>query len=68
MTTHRKQQTSSEEYAAMFAFLDACANHSYPNDVGGLIGQLTVMRQGMPVDRAHERQWRKAVSLAVTAH
>jgi hypothetical protein len=52
----------------MFAFLDAYENQRYPNDVGGLIGQLAVLRQGAPADHAHERQWRKAVSLAVAAH
>jgi len=68
MTAYRKQRLSPEEYAAMFAFLDACDNHRYSNDVGGLLGQLTVMRDSTPLDHEHERQWRAAVSLAVTAH
>ena len=68
MTAHRKPKSTTDDYAAMFAFLDAYDNHCYPNDVGGLIGQLAVLRQGAPVDRAHQRQWRKAVSLAVAAH
>ena len=52
----------------MFAFLDACDNHRYSNDVGGLLGQLNLLRESTPVDPEHERQWRKAVSLAVAAH
>jgi len=68
MTVYRKHRISAEEYASMFKFLDAYDNHTYPNDVGGLLGQLSVLRHGMPVDPANERQWRKAVSLAVAAH
>jgi hypothetical protein len=68
MTVYRKQRISAEEYASMFEFLDAYENHMYSNDVGGLLGQLSVLRQGTPVGPAHERQWRKAVSLAVAAH
>jgi hypothetical protein len=68
MTVYRKQRLSSEEHAAMFAFLDACDNHRYSNDVGGLLGPLNLLRDSTPVDPEHERQWRKAVSLAVAAH
>jgi len=68
MNVYRKQRISAEEYAAMFEFLDAYDNQTYSNDVGDLLGQLSVLRQGMPVDPAHERQWRKAVSLAVAVH
>ena len=68
MTAHRKHTTSAEEHAAMFKFLDGYADKRYPNDVGGLLGQLSVMREGTPFDREYERQWRKAVSLAVAVH
>jgi len=49
----------------MFKFLDAYANHTYPDDVGGLLGQLSLMREHRPPTRADERELRKAVSIAV---
>ena len=67
MTVHRKHRTTAEEYAAMFQFLDSCANQTFPNDVGGLLGQLSMLREGTPVHHPNERQWRRAVSLAVAA-
>jgi hypothetical protein len=68
MTIHRKQRTSAAEHAAMFKFLDKYDNGSYPNDVGGLLGQLFLLRERIPFERKYEAQWRKAVSLAVTAN
>jgi hypothetical protein len=67
MTVHRKQRTSAAEHAAMFKFLDKYDNGTYPDDIGGLLGQLCLLREGIPFDRRYETRWRKAVSLAVTA-
>ena len=68
MTAHRKPMTSAAEHAAMFKFLDRYANKRYDNDVGGLLGQLSVLREGAPLEHEYDRQWRKAVSLAVSVH
>jgi hypothetical protein len=51
----------------MFNFLDDYANHTYPDDVGGLLGQLALLREHQPCDREDERALRKAVSIALTA-
>ncbi len=67
MTAHRNKRTSAAEQAAMFKFLDKFDNGTYPDDVGGLLGQLSLLREGHAFDRKHETQWRKAVSLAVSA-
>jgi hypothetical protein len=67
MTERRKQRTSAAEYSAMFKFLDEYDNGTFPDDVGGLLGQLSLLREGTPFDRKDVSQWRKAVSLAVTA-
>jgi hypothetical protein len=32
------------------------------------LGQLSLLRERIPFDRKYETQWRKAVSLAVTAN
>jgi hypothetical protein len=65
MTIYRKQRISAEEFSEMFKFLDAYASRTHVNDVGGLFGQLSALRHGMPAE--HDSQWRKAVSLAVAA-
>lgn len=67
MTLHHDNPRSASQYAAMFKFLDAYANHTYPDDVGGLLGQLSLMREHRPCTRADERELRKAVSIALTA-
>jgi hypothetical protein len=68
MSMHRKKVRSPEDRAAMFKFLDAFDNHTYSNDVGCLLGQLSWLRERVSLDHADERTWHKAVSLAVTAH
>ncbi|MEO8305610.1 MAG: hypothetical protein ABI724_15970 [Betaproteobacteria bacterium] len=68
MSSHRKKKRTPEDHAAMFRFLDAFDNHTYSNDVGGLLGQLSMLRERDALEPADERLWRKAVSLAVTAH
>lgn len=67
MTLHHDNSRSANQHAAMFKFLDAYANHTYPDDVGGLLGQLSLMREHPPCTRADEREFRKAVNLAVAA-
>jgi hypothetical protein len=68
LTLYRTQRLTADEYAAMFGFLDAYDNGRYSNDVGGLLGQLSVLRESTPLDGEYEGEWRKAVSLAVAAH
>ena len=68
MNAYRKKERTPEEHAAMFKFLDAFDNHTYSNDVGALLGQLSMLRERDALEPADERAWRKAVSLAVTAH
>jgi hypothetical protein len=68
VSPYRKRQTPAEAYTAMFRFLDAFDDKVCPNDVGGLLGQLAMLREEMPIDRRYQRQWHEAVSLAVAAH
>ena len=68
MSSHRKKERTPEEHAAMFKFLDAFDNHTYSNDVGCLLGLLSMLRERVALEPADECMWRKAVSLAVTAH
>jgi hypothetical protein len=68
MTLQRRKERTPEEYAAMFRFLDSYDNQTFSNDVGGLLGQLSMLREVPPIARRDDGIWRKAVSLAVTAH
>ena len=68
MSPQRRKEPTPEEHAAMFRFLDAFDNHTYSNDVGCLLGQLSQWRERVPPGHADQRIWHKAVSLAVTAH
>ena len=68
MTARSLHDVSSEEHAALFKFLDSYDNQTYPDDVGGLLGQLAMLREGTTFAPEDEPQWREAVSLAVAAH
>ncbi len=68
MSAHRKHRQSPEANAAMRKFLDACDNRTYPEDVGAILGQMSLLRERATFDHPDPRIWRKAVSLAVTAH
>ena len=68
MTAYRKKERSAEEHAAMFRFLDAFDNQTYPDDVGCMLGLLSMLRERVTLDHPNQREWHRAVSLAVTAH
>lgn len=48
------------------AFLDAHYAHALSNDVGPLLGRLASLREEPRGDATTQRQWNKAVSLALT--
>jgi hypothetical protein len=48
------------------AFLDAHYAHALSSDVGPLLGRLASLRDEPRVDATTQRQWNKAVSLALT--
>jgi hypothetical protein len=68
MSTYRKKERTPAQRAALFKFLDAYDNGTYPEEAGCLLGQLSQLRELETLDRPDERAWHKAVSLAVTAH
>ena len=63
-----QSNTSSSSRAAIFRFLAAHDNETYSDDDGALLGQLSMLRAGMVVERQDSREWHKAVSYAVSAH
>ena len=68
MTRQRNAKTPAEARAAMFKFLDEFDNRTLPDEVACLHGHLCQLRESGNLDHADLRAWRKAVSLAVTAH
>ena len=68
MSRNHESNTSSSSRAAIFRFLDAYDNEIHSDDDGALLGQLSMLRAGMSVERRDSREWRKAVSYAVSAH
>ena len=54
--------------AAIAAFLDVHYAKRHSNDVGPLFGLLSLLRNEAPADKAAQRQWHVAVSLALTGH
>jgi hypothetical protein len=62
----RKATTPGATEAAIAAFLEAHYARTLPNDVGPLLGTLASMRDGPPAGASAQRQWNKAVSVALT--
>ena len=60
------QLTSQQAFLAMYSFLDAHYQRSKADDVGALLGSMSLLRDGRPVDPAVESDWNAAVQAAVT--
>jgi hypothetical protein len=55
------QLTPKQAYLAMFAFLEAHYQRSKADDVGALLGSMSLLPDGTPTDAAIERDWAVAV-------
>jgi hypothetical protein len=67
MNPMRYEAISTDTTAkAIAAFLDAHYAHALSNDVGPLLGRLASLRDEPLGDETTQRQWNKAVSLALT--
>ena len=53
-----------EAYLAMFAFLDAHYSRTKSDDIGGLLGDMSLLPSGSPADPAVSEDWAKAVAAA----
>jgi hypothetical protein len=60
------QLTSQQAFLAMYSFLDAHYQRSKADDVGALLGSMSLLRDGRPADPAIESDWNAAVQAAVT--
>lgn len=53
--------TKKEAYLAMFAFLDEYYNLTKSDDIGGLLGSMSLLADGHPSDPAMLEDWLEAI-------
>ncbi|SMQ58554.1 hypothetical protein SAMN06295905_0099 [Devosia lucknowensis] len=56
--------TEAEAYSAMFAFLDDYYRRTKSDDVGALLGSMSLMADGRPADDAIWAEWLASVARA----
>lgn len=54
--------TEQQAYAAMFFFLDRLYDRTKSDELGGLLGSMSPLADGMPADPAIKEDWREAVA------
>jgi hypothetical protein len=57
--------STHQAYLAMFAFLEKEYRLCPSDDIGGLLGSMSLLPGGMPADSAVVEQWREAVDAAL---
>ncbi len=57
--------TDKQAYAAMFIFLDRVYEQTSSDDIGGLLGSMSMLADGSTADPAVEGDWARAVSEAL---
>ena len=57
--------TNQQAYAAMFRFLEQLYQHTKSDELGGILGSLSVLADGSPADPAVLRDWNDAVEYAM---
>lgn len=55
---------NDEAYLAMFAFLERFYEQTRSDDVGGLLGSLSLLPDGRPTDAAITEEWTSAKQAA----
>jgi len=57
--------TDEQAYAAMFHFLEDFYLRTKSDDVGSLLGSMSLLSDGGPADPAVAEEWQEAVKFAV---
>ncbi|MES2933477.1 MAG: hypothetical protein V4805_08330 [Pseudomonadota bacterium] len=60
-----RQLSEQQAYLAMFSFLEAEYRMTKSDELGGLLGGLSLLSDGTPADPAVKAQWSEAVSAAL---
>ena len=56
--------TIKEAYLAMYSFLESEYKLTKSDEIGGLLGDLSLLQDGSSADPAAEQQWSEAVKKA----
>ena len=54
-----------QAYLAMFFFLDNLYDLTKDNSLGGFLGSMQLLKDGMPADNAYWEDWLNAVEKAI---
>jgi hypothetical protein len=57
--------TDKQAYAAMFRFLERLYMRTKSDELGGLLGEMSMLEDGLPADPAIVDDWRQAVEYAL---
>lgn len=60
-----KTMTEQQAYAAMFYFLKQYYERGKSDEIGGMLGGMSLLADGSPADPAVWRDWMDAVEYAV---
>jgi hypothetical protein len=58
--------TEKEAFAAMFYYLDSYYDRTKSDEIGSILGDLTLLADGMPADPAAWEDWNDAVKKAIS--
>lgn len=57
--------TEKQAYAAMFEFLKRLYDLTKSDDLGGFLGSMSLLRDGVSADPAMINEWKKCVQFAL---
>ena len=57
--------TEQQAYLAMYSFLEAEYRLSASDDIGSLLGSMSLLPDGLPADPAVNKQWHEALAVAL---
>jgi hypothetical protein len=55
---------TSDQAAAMFFFLEGFYQRTYSDEIGGLLGSMSLLADGSPADSAIVADWQRTVERA----
>ena len=60
-----RTMTEKQAYAAMFYFLEQAYKRTNSDELGGLLGSMSMLEDGSPADAAMVSDWHQAVDYAL---
>ena len=57
--------TAEQAYAAMYFYLEDIYARTHSTELGGMLGGMSLLEDGLPADRAIVADWQRAVERAM---